>query len=83
MSKIILEFDGIEEASEAKDALDGYKWKLAMQNIDQELRKTTKYAQSILPDKNSTASDEEIEIAQKYRELIIDTLYEYGLSLNE
>ena len=27
MSKIILEFDGVEEQDDARTALDGYKWK--------------------------------------------------------
>ena len=30
MGKIILEFDSVEEQSDARVALDGYKWKNAM-----------------------------------------------------
>jgi hypothetical protein len=30
MGKIILEFDSIEESVEAKNALDGSKWKIAI-----------------------------------------------------
>ena len=43
MGKIILEFDSFEEKEDARDALDGYKWKLAVWDIDQKLRQTTKY----------------------------------------
>ena len=43
MSKITIEFDGEEEAVDARLALDGYKWKGAMWDLDQELRAVTKY----------------------------------------
>jgi hypothetical protein len=33
--KITLEFDSIEEQDDARVALDGYKWKLAMWDLDQ------------------------------------------------
>jgi hypothetical protein len=42
MSKIILEFDGIEEADDARTALDGVKWKIAMWDLDQWLRSQIK-----------------------------------------
>jgi hypothetical protein len=38
MAKIILEFDSVEEQDEVRTALDGYKWKLAVWDIDQKLR---------------------------------------------
>lgn len=44
MGKIILEFDSVEEQSDVRSALDGYKWKNAMWELDQLLRSTTKYA---------------------------------------
>ena len=43
MKKIILEFDGMEEADEARNALDGWKWKAVVWELDQKLRATTKY----------------------------------------
>jgi len=43
MGKIIIKFDSVEEAQDARDALDGYKWKLAVQDIDQMLRNRIKY----------------------------------------
>jgi hypothetical protein len=42
VGKIILEFDSIEEQDDARTALDGYKWKLAMWDLTQELRAKTK-----------------------------------------
>jgi hypothetical protein len=81
MSKIILEFDGIEEATDARDALDGYKWKLAMWDLDQLLRSTTKYDVSLLKH-NEQASKEEYEVAEKLREEIRGLLENYNLSLD-
>ncbi len=42
MGKIILEFDSIEEKEDARDALDGPRWKLVVWDIDQKLREITK-----------------------------------------
>jgi hypothetical protein len=78
MGKVILEFDSVEEQDDIKSALDGYKWKLAMGDLDQELRKTTKHGQSII-DKTTEASDLEYEIADKYREMIREILENYNL----
>lgn len=81
MAKIILEFDSIEEAENARTALDGYKWKLAIYYLDQQLRKTTKYGESVL--NHTRATDLEIEIAEKYREKLREILDGYGLNLND
>jgi len=43
MGKIILEFDSVEESIEAKNALDGTKWKIAMWDLDQKLRTVSKH----------------------------------------
>ena len=69
MSKIILEFDGVEEYQEARLAMDAMNWKMVVWDIDQKLRQTTKYGVSILHN-DKLASDIEIEIAEKYREEI-------------
>jgi hypothetical protein len=79
--KITIEFDGIEEQQEARDALDGYKWKLAVWDIDQLLRLTTKYGTSIISH-NAEASSEEFEIADKLREKIRGILESHGLKLD-
>jgi len=79
--KITLEFDGIEEQEDARTALDGYKWKLAVWDIDQLLRSTTKYGKSII-NHDAEASSEEFETADKLREEIRDILESYGLKLD-
>jgi hypothetical protein len=81
MGKVILEFDSVEEQEEIQSALNGYKWKLAMGDIDQLLRSTTKYDVSIL-EQNKPASEEEYNIAEKLREEIRDILNEYNLILD-
>lgn len=73
MSKVILEFDSVEESDEIQDALNGWRWRNAMWDLDQNLRNTTKYGQSILDGKEE-ASSEEQDIADRYRELIREIL---------
>ena len=81
MGKIILEFDGVEEQDDARTALDGYKWKMAMWDLDQLLRSTTKYAVSILKH-NEQTTQAEYEVAYKLREEIKNILEQYNLSLD-
>lgn len=80
MGKVILEFDSVEEKEEIRDALDGSRWKLLVWDLDQKLRETTKYDKSVLREEN--ASELEMEIAEKYREIILDLLNEYNLKLD-
>jgi hypothetical protein len=77
MAKVILEFDTVEEATELRAALDGYKWAVALYEVDQALRQTTKRGISVL-DKGE-ASDIEFKVADKYRELIREILEEHKL----
>lgn len=79
--KITIEFDGIEEQDDVRTALDGYKWKLAMWDLDQLLRSTTKYDVSLLKH-NEQASKEEYEVAEKLREEIGRILEGYNLNLD-
>jgi hypothetical protein len=81
MGKIILEFDSVEEQTDARSALDGYKWKLAVWDFDQKLRSTTKHGYKFYS--NEEASSEEKEICQKMRDEIREILEEYGLNLND
>lgn len=74
MGKIILEFDSVEEQDEAKDALNGYKWKLAVWDIDQHLRSELKY--------NDNIKDEVYDALEKVRDEIRDILQGYGIQLD-
>lgn len=80
MGKVILEFDSVTEQEEYQTAIDGVKWKIAMWELDQKLRDTTKYDKSLLHD-NETAGVLERDIADKYRELIREILESNNLKL--
>jgi hypothetical protein len=74
MGEIILKFDSIEEADDARTALDGYKWKLAMWDLDQSfLREQMKY--------NDELSEETYNAYEKVRNKITDILNDYNLNL--
>ena len=65
MGKIILEFDSVEEQDDVRAALDGYKWKLAMWDLDQLLRGTTKHGASML-DKSKKRLKKSLLLQKKY-----------------
>ena len=81
MGKIILEFDSFEEKAEAQNALDGGSWKALVNEFDQELRSVTKYGGSLLDPKNE-ASEIEIDVCSKLREILRDKLNEWNLNLD-
>ena len=78
---VILEF-GDDETKEAETALNGWKWKLAMWDLDQLLRSTVKHGVSIL-NKNQEATSEEMNVADKIREELREILQQYNLNLND
>jgi hypothetical protein len=82
MGKIILEFDSVEESQDARVALDAMKWKMAMWDLDQLLRGTTKHGASML-DKSKEATDEEFAVAEKIRNEIRNILNDYNLNLED
>jgi hypothetical protein len=82
MAKIILEFDALEEAQDARVALDAMKWKMAMWDLDQRLRSTTKYGASLVNPSKEATSDE-IDAAHKVRDEIREILTGYGLNLED
>ena len=79
MGKIILEFDSIEEKDDARMALDGVKWKVAMWELDQLLRSVTKYGSF----ENREATGVEQDMAEALRESIRDILQESNLNLED
>ena len=81
MGKIILEFDSIEEQSDARTALDGWRWKMLVWDLDQKLRSTHKYGQSF--DSNTEASSEEMDICYRLRQHIRELMNESGLNLDD
>ena len=76
--KVIIEFDGNEEQEEMQSAINGGKWRVLVWEIDQELRKVVKYNSSIV-DYSKPASVEEVDFADKLREVIRELASGYGL----
>ena len=79
MSKITIEFDGEDAADDARTALDGYKWKGAMWDLDQLLRGVTKYGS--FEGREATAA--ESDMADILRDSIREILNEYNLNLED
>lgn len=78
MGKIILEFDSEEEKDDARMALDGYKWRGAVWDLDQKLREATKYGYI----GKIEATAEQIDTADKFRTILREILEEYNLNLD-
>ena len=76
--KITLEFDSIEEQDDARVALDGYKWKMAMFELDQLLRSVAKHGSF----ERREATSEEQDMAYKIRDVMRDILNEHNLNLD-
>jgi hypothetical protein len=79
MGKVTIEFDTFEEADEIRNALDGYKWKLAMWDLDQKLRSITKYGESLIQDE---ASEIEVDVANAMRDELRNILNSHNLNLD-
>ncbi len=47
MGKVILEFDSFEEKDEIEMAINGYKYRLVLWDLDQYLRSETKYNENL------------------------------------
>lgn len=75
MGKVTIEYDTVEEAEDIQNALNGYKWKLAIWDLDQMLRGYVKY--------DDTLSEDKYDAYVKVRELIRETLSDYGLNIND
>jgi hypothetical protein len=75
MGKVIIEYDTVEEAEDIQNAINGWKWKAAMWDLDQMLRGYVKYDENL--------SEDKYDAYDKVRELIRETLADYGLNIND
>jgi len=66
MGKVILEFDSFEEKDDIDMAINGYKYRLVLWDLDQHLRSETKYNDN-LDDKTYEAYD---NVRNKIREIM-------------
>ena len=74
MAKVTLEFDPIEEREDMEAALNGWKWKMMVWDLDQHLRSELKY--------NNKLTGETYEAVEKIRERLHELKNESGLSLD-
>ena len=72
--KAIIEFNLDEERHQFEDAIDGWKWKCVVSELDNELRTRTKYASDDTP-------DEVVDALIKMRDFLRESLNEEGLIL--
>ena len=73
--KVTLEFDGEEEKTDIDNALNGWKWKMVVWDIDQELRRYMKY--------DDTIDEKTYDVVVKIREFLRETINDNGVSLND
>jgi hypothetical protein len=74
MAKVTLEFDLIEEREDMEAALNGWKLKMMVWDLDQHLRSELKY--------NNKLTGETYEAVEKIRERLHELKNESGLSLD-
>lgn len=77
---IILEF-GEDEAEDARIALDGSKYRSILWDLDQLFRQCVKYNNSFM-DKSKPATDAEVEICDKLREILREYLEQYNVTID-
>jgi hypothetical protein len=76
MGKVIIEFDSIEEQREIDDAMNGWRWKATLHDLDQELRSVTKHGFL----NNRQATNIEVEIYDRIRDMIREKMADNDLA---
>jgi hypothetical protein len=79
MGKVTIEFDRIEEADDIRNALDGWKYKHFIWELDQKLRSVHKYGAAL--NGNGEATEEEMDVCYRLRDYIRDELRDSNLTI--
>lgn len=79
MAKVTIEFDRVEEAEELRTALDGYKYKMLLWELDQKLRSVHKHGAALQG--NGEATEHEMDVCYRLREVLRDMLQEDNLTI--
>jgi len=74
--KATLHFDH-DEREELQDALDGWKWKNAMRELDQEMRSVVKHGHI----RNREATEAEMEVTDYWRDKLRELINDENLNL--
>jgi hypothetical protein len=78
MGKIILEFTEDEE-NDARAAIDGYKYRHLIWELDQKLRSVHKYGAALTG--SGEATSEEMDVCYRLRDVIREMLQEDNLTI--
>lgn len=78
MAKIIIEF-GEDEINDARVAMDGYKYKMLIWELDQKLRSVHKHGVALQG--NGEATEEEMDVCYRLRDVIREMLLEDNLTI--
>lgn len=78
MGEVIFKFDSTEEADEIRMVLDGYKYKLTLWDLDQELRSILKHGYH----NNKPISSEQYEIVSELRGKLLEIMNGYNINLD-
>jgi hypothetical protein len=73
MAKVTIEFDMEEEREDMESAINGWKWKMLVWDLDQHLRSQLKY--------NDKLTGDAYEAVEKIREYLHELRGESGLTL--
>jgi len=73
MAKVTIEFDPFEDREDMESAINGWKWKMLVWDLDQHLRSELKY--------NDKLTGDAYEAVEKIREHLHDLRRESGLTL--
>ena len=79
MAKVTLEFDSFEEAQDIQNALNGWKYKHFIWELDQKLRNVSKYGAALQG--NGQATEEEMDVCYRLRDVIREMLQEDNLTI--
>ena len=78
MAKIIIEF-GEDEINDARVAIDGYKYRHFIWELDQKLRNVSKYGSALQG--NGEATEAEMDVCYRLRDVIREMLQEDNLTI--
>jgi len=81
MAKVTLEFDSFEEAQDIQNALNGWKYKHLLWELDQRLRSVSKYGAALKG--NGQATVEEMGVCSDIRDIIKEMLQEDNLTIED
>lgn len=79
MSKVTIEFDRVEDADDIRLALDGWKYKAFIWDLDQKLRSVHKYGAAL--EGSGEATEAEMDVCYRLRDYIRQELQDSNLTI--